>query len=633
MAMWGWIRIPVLAAVACLLTAPAQAQETVHVTQIERLILPEIATPVAPPPKEVAGLPESGWQQVSLPDVALPRLPGEAHPEATQTVWYRFALNSEQQTHAGSLYFYLPRWQTVGQVSLYGDGRLLWKSEGDLVWNGFNQPVWVSLDPPGQMRPKTLLLRMDSVPGLGGGISSVWVGEAASLAWRYQSRKLIQADLMRAASVAFAVLGLFSLSVWWRRRHESMYLLCFIASVCFVARYMHFITPLNTTWISSAWFGWVSVNSVSWMVAVILVFNFRLCKKYYRWLEIGIITSVALHGVLTLPWLASSEGIAALAVYAYLIVLVFTIPAAFMALRASWQARSGSGLIVAMISVLGFPLAVHDVMLQTYQLDLENVYLLPLAQMGFCVMFAIIIHRRYISGIESLERSHEVLAQRLQERETELEASHARLREIERREVLSKERQRLMRDMHDGLGGSLTGALRMMEHGEYEEGRLKSALRDCVDELRLTIDSLEPVESDISVLLASLRFRLQPRLEAAGIQLHWRVEALPPLPWLTPGHAMHVMRIVQEVVTNIIKHAEAVNILFTTETDGEHACIYIDDNGRGFAGAPLSAVGGHGLDNIAYRAGMLGGMASWTLRAPELGTRFCLRLPLARAAA
>lgn len=618
-----------MAALAVLFTGLAHAQETVHFTAAERLIPPIVATPVSPAPKEVAGLPESGWQSVSLPDVALARTAGTAHPDETQTVWYRFALNAEQLTHAGNLYFYLPRWQTVGQVALYGDGRLLWQSEGDLVWNGFNQPLWISLDPPGQARPHVLLLRMDSVPGFGGGISSAWTGPEEALLWRYQIRLTVQTHLMLAASVAFAVLGLFSFSVWLKRRHETMYLLCFVASLCFVARYVHFITPLNTQLISSAWFGWISVNSVSWMVAVILLFNFRLCNRRYRWMEIGMFSSVALHGVVTLPWLASAEHIAALSVYAYAIVLLFTIPAAVLALRASWHVRSWPCLIVAAISVLGFPLAVHDLMLQNYSQDLEQVYLLPLAQISFCIMFAIIIHQRYISGIESLERSHEVLAQRLQERETELEESHARLREVERRELLSKERQRLMRDMHDGVGGSLTGALRMMERGEYEEEKLRAALRDCVDELRLTIDSLEPVESDITVLLASLRFRLQPRLQAAGIKLLWRVEALPPLPWLTPGHAMHVMRIVQEVVTNIVKHASARQIVFSTSVDEGCARIHIDDDGMGFEGIMArTEKGGHGLDNIAYRTRVLGGKANWDRQAQEHGTCFALSLPL-----
>lgn len=346
------------------------------------------------------------------------------------------------------------------------------------------------------------------------------------------------------------------------------------------------------------------------------------------------LASIVLHGMVTLPMLESSAQIAALAPYTYGITLFFAIPGSLIAFWISWKSRVWSAIVIGAITVVAFPFGVHDLMMQNYQLSLENVYVLPLGQVGFSIMFAIIVHQRYLSGIESLEHSQEILMQRLKEREAELLESYSRLRQVEQREVLSRERQRLMHDMHDGLGGSLTSVLRMMEQGQGDEirnERVRNALRDCMDELRLTIDSLEPVESDISVLLASLRFRLQPRLEAAGMQLHWRVEALPPLPWLTPGHAMHVMRIVQEVVTNIIKHAEAQNILFTTDADAEYVRIYIEDNGQGFDGQNRSDMGGRGLSNIAYRAEILGGKADWALRTPEPGTCFCLRLPRASA--
>jgi signal transduction histidine kinase len=597
-----------------------------HFVQAQRLVLPAVVDEFRVPGKTQAELPSEGWETVALPDVGLVRTPGEAQTSQVQTLWYRYTLPDAQWAEPQDLYFYLPRWQTVGQVAIYGDGRLLWRSQGDIVWNGFNQPVWVPLDPPGQVqRPRVILLRMDSVPGLGGGITSAWVGTEAELGQGYQLRLALQVHLLLATMVAFLALGLFALAVWWRRRQESLYGLCFIASVFFVARCLHFVTPLDPALMSSAWFGWISVNAVSWLVATILLFNFRYCHRRYPWLERGILGSIALQTLATLPWLAGSAAVASASSFLYLFILLFTTPASILAVRAGWQERSGAGLVLAIITLLGFPLAVHDLMLQGHRISLESIYLMPLAQIGFFMLFAFILHRRYIGSIEGLESSHEVLAQRLQEREAELAVSYEKLHAVERRVLLSRERQRLMRDMHDGLGGSLTGALRMMEQGGYEEERLRAALRDCVDELRLTIDSLEPVESDVSVLLASLRFRLQPRLEAAGITLRWRVEALPPLLWLTPGHAMHVMRIVQEVVTNIIKHAQAREIVFSTQADEMQASICIEDDGPGFDGE--ASASGRGLGNIRYRSEVLGAQLQWQRRA-DGGTRFVLGLPV-----
>ncbi|MDQ7970777.1 MAG: histidine kinase, partial [Oxalicibacterium faecigallinarum] len=321
---------------------------------------------------------------------------------------------------------------------------------------------------------------------------------------------------------------------------------------------------------------------------------------------------------------------------AYWFIILMAIPACLLALHASWRGNSISGLVLALISLCSLLLGMHDIRMHNYQISLENIYLLPLSQIGFFIVFAFIIRHRYLEGVESLERSREVLAQRLREREAELADSYARLREVERRELLSHERQRLMHDMHDGLGGSLAGMLRMMERDDCNTDGLKAALQECIDELRLTIDSLEPLESDVSVLLAGLRFRLQPRLEAAGIRLVWRVEALPLLPWLTPSHAMHVMRIVQEVVTNVVKHAEAREMVFSTQADAAGACIRIEDDGKGFAGE-AGATGGHGLRNIRYRAALLGASVRWQARATAdggpAGTCFTFLLPLAAPAA
>ena len=93
---------------------------------------------------------------------------------------------------------------------------------------------------------------------------------------------------------------------------------------------------------------------------------------------------------------------------------------------------------------------------------------------------------------------------------------------------------------------SLVSALRMVQHGNSSEGAVAQVLQECLDDLRLTIDSLEPAQTDLALLLATLRFRLGPRLQAAGLAIDWRVGPLPPVSWLTSPAALHVLRILQE---------------------------------------------------------------------------------------
>ena len=132
-----------------------------------------------------------------------------------------------------------------------------------------------------------------------------------------------------------------------------------------------------------------------------------------------------------------------------------------------------------------------------------------------------------------------------------------------------------------------------------------------------------------TLLLATLRFRLQPRLQAAGLSLRWNVQSLPALEWLSPGNSLHVLRIVQEVVSNIIKHARAGEIRFATQADEHGVAVCIEDDGQSFVcSGQAPANGGRGVGNILSRARALGGQVRWEAGVQGAGTRFSLWLPL-----
>jgi len=269
----------------------------------------------------------------------------------------------------------------------------------------------------------------------------------------------------------------------------------------------------------------------------------------------------------------------------------------------------------------------HDVALLAQQVSIESVYLLPYGTLLLFASFLTALQRRYVGAIDQAERLNDVLEQRLAERQAELEAKHQRLLEVQRGQALLLERQRLMRDMHDGLGSSLMSSLVMVEQGHMDMGQVGLMLRECVDDLRLVVDSLEPIEHDLILLLASLRHRLGRRLEAAGLSLVWQVEEIPPLPWLEPPDALHLLRFVQEVLTNVLKHAQARQLVFRVSQEvpepgvefEKSVRILIRDDGQGMPEGG-AARGGRGLRRLVVSS--LG---------PGKGVEVCLWLPLERA--
>lgn len=603
------------------------AAEELHPANVERLTLAlRSADFITPPARQE--MPRGDWQAVTLPHVSEARSLGFTTPQVV-TTFYRLGVPASEQP----LFLYLPRWQTVGQLAIYGDDQLLWRSTGDKVWNGFNTPLWLALDAlDGSSRPQQLLLRMDSAAGLGAGISGLWLGSEEDLLPLYRLRVAAQVILPAAIGVAVLALGLFALGVWNRRRHESIYGLFFIIAVLYCLRTLHYLGPLDTRLVSPDWFGWVTVNSIGWLVVITQLFILRLCDRHMRWLELGLLGFMTASTLLTLPLWQSAEHIAALASVCYLgggIIFTVSLPLVILAAHGS---SSSLARWLAWGNLLALAVGAHDWLLQNYRLSLDGFYLVPYWQIGFCLLFCIVLGQRYLRSIEGLESSREELARRLAEREAELDESHRQLREVERRAVLAGERQRLMRDMHDGLGSSLTGALRMAERGSSTVD-LEHVLRECMDELKLTIDSLEPMEADLALLLATLRYRLQPRLEAGGIRLRWQVGELPELTWLTPGNALHVLRTLQEVVSNIIKHAGAEEVAFSTQVDAQGVVVQIIDDGSGFVPADAATGRGRGIDNIRSRAQALGGWARWSVDGMARGSLFTLWLPRGQAGA
>ncbi len=208
----------------------------------------------------------------------------------------------------------------------------------------------------------------------------------------------------------------------------------------------------------------------------------------------------------------------------------------------------------------------------------------------------------------------------------ELLASDAQMREAERARILSEERQRLMQDMHDGLGSSLVSTLRAMERGELESGSAARMIRTCLDDLKLVIDSMESVDADLLLLLATLRNRLGPRLKASGITLRWEITDIPELPWLDARNALHILRILQEAFANIVQHAGATEIRVATWAADGRVGIDIADNGRGFSPDAAGSGTGKGLANQMRRAESIGASIAWASGNP--GTCVTLALPI-----
>ena len=613
--------------------------DAVHITRAQ--VHSQDGRGFTPPPADPApALPTGPWREVPLPHAppgdplrTLEVLPG---PVPTTDTWYRLPVPGADLLPAPR-HLYLPRWKAEGRIAVYADGRLLYQSQADLPWNGSNRPLWIALDNTADTTPPhEILVRVQHVRGTDAALSTAWVGSDAALTWRYYTRDWLQAHLPFMSSAAFLAVGVFALGIGLQRHRERIYGLFFaMAAAVFVHTLQYYLDPSHPQLLSGPWLGWLTDNALAWLVLATHLFLEQLHRRPMPWLTRTVAGATAALFVLTLPWWSAHPDIAPAAPLPSLALLVLGHAVFGAGLWNAWRGSVRDAALLAGWGLVNMQFGVYDWLLQHNRVNIESTLLGSYANIGAFFLFTYVMFHRYVGAIREAEQLTAGLAARLQAREAELQESHRRLREAEQRQILLGERQRLMRDMHDGVGSSLATVIHSVQHSGLDRQQLGGLLQDCMDGLKLAIDSMEPVETDLLLLLATLRFRLAPRIESAGIRLHWQVQDLPALAWLEPASALHILRILQEAFANVLRHAGARTIrVETAATPDGGVMVAIEDDGRGFAPpdpttAPAHGAG-RGLHNQRHRAAVLQGRVSWDTG--PTGTRFELWLPRARAA-
>jgi signal transduction histidine kinase len=215
-------------------------------------------------------------------------------------------------------------------------------------------------------------------------------------------------------------------------------------------------------------------------------------------------------------------------------------------------------------------------------------------------------YRRVAKALAESQRMNAELEERVRLKQRELERNFEKLQQLSREAAVAEERQRIMTDMHDGIGAQLIAALSLAESDGASQRDIAVMLRECIDDLRLTIDSLESSDNELLPALGNFRYRLEGRLRTVGIELVWEVRDVPELSYLSPRNLLHVLRILQEAFANVLKHAHATRVVVETGLAAGRTQVFIrvSDNGKGFVPAQAE---GRGLGNMARRAASFGG--------------------------
>lgn len=503
------------------------------------------------------------------------------------------------------------------------------------------EPLLIAL-PAAVLQPtgNWLDLELHGEPRRDAGLSAVWVGPMERLAPMYQASAREQVHGAFAVSAAAVVMGALALLLAWRARRFAY--ACFgAASLLWAWRVSAFLAgdpghwaPLVTI-VFQASYAWFVVLMSLYALSTVDRDTPAARRALVAWALAALLLSIV-------GWRWNLPGVRTVVLAGNLAVLVgLGVTLVLAALRERTQAA----LLLCVAAAISLAVGLRDFWVFRVAYDYGALAWSRYTILVLLAVLAWTLVDEFTRSSLALRALNRELRERVSEKERELHAVFEGRRLQERDEATRAERDRILREMHDGLGGRLVAALALTQqargnghanaapaapadpphaNGGDTLNELKLTLDDCLVELRLALDSLESDRKPLIEALGELRFRVEPSLRAAGVRLVWQPSDALTEVSLSAGDTLQVLRIVREALTNVIKHAQASVVWLQLEPlHGEGSRVglrlRVVDNGVQSRVdtapgdvlplfVPATLARGRGLANMERRAGAIGAL-------------------------
>ena len=522
---------------------------------------------------------------------------------------------------------YFPRMGNQVEVYVGGDLLLRVGALGDSRQDATKTPQWVPV--PVRLLsatgPTLLEVRTTMQAVRWGGLAPPSFGPAESLLPQYRSRYVWRQWGAVGVVFALGLTGAIAAGLW-RLSRDPVYgylALCAPFGVLRHSERLWETVPLG-------WPAWGAVMGFSFAMHALLMARFGLAlmgrdDEPVRRGFWGLVVCEAVLVAGAFGWGQPMWWTAALA-----LLFVPSLAVYFFALYRAVTRRQPEAIALTLASLVPIGTGIYDfVWIRVAAEGVDRSYFLPLVTLPFSLVAGWLILSRYARQMSAYQGLSNSLDEKVRQRERELQVSYDLLQQEHAQHAALLERQRIMRDIHDGVGSQLVGLLSLIGKGRASRAELREHANAALDELRMAVDAMQPVDGDLATVLATLRYRLQPRLAATGIQVDWQVQELPTLHTLTPHMVLQIQRILLEAFTNVLRHAQATSVRVSArhEADPQRPppCLVLEiaDNGVGMEGSAQAR--GQGLANMRARAQAIGALLAITA-APGRGA--CVRIAL-----
>ncbi len=578
--------------------------------------------------------------------VSLPDLWYMNHPGKTE-IWYQAQLNDDliERSSEELWAVYLPR--AAQRVAVYintikvgqsGDLDTIksWHRDEPLLFV-FSPELFLNAD--SNVKKNTLTIQVQSQSSDKGLLGRVYIAPASQLEKSYQWRYFFRIDFIVWTSVVIGFFSFLIAALWFLRPKDKAYAYFSIATLLSVASNLYFVGfshSLNTVFWETFWLWSITGTQAFGMLWIFSSLNIK--TQYDRKILLSFLIVPSLF--IFFPSADSLYRYGYPAIIVLMVCLLVYINYRFT--QSSKQGGTVEWMLFVLVSIPNMACRAYDILYINHFLP-ENAehmgaygIVLVYSLMGFFLLF------RFVKSLNQAEALAGSLDKKVKQREQQLTVQYEELHILENDRTLAAERERLMRDMHDGVGGQMVGLLAGLNSTSSVDN-VKQQVQDIINDFRMVVDSLDVTIKDLPTLLGTLRARIADNISRAGIVLEWRVGESLPIRNQNPTMLLNTMRIVQEAITNSVKHSGTKKIIVETgileksvlgadaqgppvheeQTLYEEHYLYVDiiDFGQGFVSGERT---GRGLDSMKFRARDIGAVLE--INSDQSGTKIRLIL-------
>ncbi len=560
-------------------------------------------------------LPRTGWKTTQLPD----RWKEDKDWEGYQGgAWYKLDWSwycKNNARLAEPIALYVDYIINTGSVFLNGD--LLWTNKNlqEPVSKSWNVARYWILPISGIKHDHNeTLIYVYGYSSLNAGLGPVKFNNVMATIEQAEEATWTRRTILQLNIFLSGVLGLICFIIWLMRRRDTSFGWFALSTVLWILFLSNALTTETFPYPDSIFSTKANLIFAMLYFQCFSIYILRFLGRKFPRIELSFtMLTASLIGVVCIWPFEQNAEISSLIFLLYCILFFITY---IYLCWISFKEKRRDYTLLAMCMTAIIVIVIADITALVFFPKEGFTPLSPFTSPIITLFIVVILGARLNRNIQKIEKYNDDLAFEVQKVSDELCSSLNDKHQLELSNVRLQERIKLSHDLHDGLGASIVRSMILVDQCESNipNRQFLSMLKLLRDDLRQIIDSGSSLDSKVPdsplLWIAPVRHRFSQLMDEVEMNAKWCI----PSQWAikpTAIQCLTLIRVIEESLTNIVKHSQAnhVNVTLSQFENGA-LLLTIEDDGVGF---DVESVSNHGMSI---------GMRSMKMRVERIGGNF-----------